>query len=306
MKARISTTQFGKETDVIPGPFDYHAPDSLEEALSLLGEHGDDAKILAGGQSLIPAMRFRLALPAVLIDINRLSDLEYVRQDNGSLAIGAMTRETHIEHSEQVKTAYPMLADAAEVIADPLVRNRATVGGNLAHADPANDHPAVMLAYQAELVAAGPGGERVIPIDEFFTGFFENALSSDEILTQIRIPKPGADWGGAYLKIERKVGDYAVAAVAVQLQINDGACASVRIGLTNVNPQPMRATEAEQALAGRELSDQVLEEAGKAAAAQCEPSPDLRGSVEYKRDLVRILTKRAIRKALQRAKGASS
>ncbi|HSR49725.1 MAG TPA: xanthine dehydrogenase family protein subunit M [Acidobacteriota bacterium] len=291
---------------MIPGPFDYHAPGSLEEVISLLSEHGFDAKILAGGQSLIPAMRFRLALPSVLIDINRLSELEYIRQDNGHLAIGAMTRETAVEHSQAVKQGFPILADAAEVIADPLVRNRATVGGNLAHADPANDHPAVMLALGAEVVAKGPEGERVIPIGDFFTGFFENALQPNELLTEIRVPTPSSRSGGAYLKIERKVGDYAIAAVGVQLEMQDGTCTRARIGLTNVNPQPLRASNAEDALSGQQLSEDLLEEAGKAAAAQCEPSSDLRGSEEYKRDLVRILTKRAVRKAVQRAQGESS
>jgi aerobic carbon-monoxide dehydrogenase medium subunit len=174
---------------VIPGPFDYHAPASLDEALALLGEHGD-AKILAGGQSLIPAMRFRLAQPAALIDINGLADLAYLREADGFLEIGALTRETTLEDSELVASRYPLLHDASLVIADPLVRNRATVGGNLAHADPANDHPAVMLAYGAELVARGASGERTIAIDDFFHRLFETALEPGEILTEIRIPQP--------------------------------------------------------------------------------------------------------------------
>lgn len=289
---------------MIPGQFDYHSPATLDDALALLGEHGDNAKILAGGQSLIPAMRFRLAMPEVLIDINNLQGLDYIREENGHLVIGAMTRESSLEESALVQSKYQLLADTAHVIADPLVRNMATIGGNLAHADPANDHPATMLAYNAEVVALGPGGTRVIPIDDFFTGLFENALADDEILTQIRIPTPGPNSGGAYLKIERKVGDYAISAVAVQLTMNGDTCTAARIGLTNVSPVPMRSTGAEQALIGQTVTAEVLEAAGQAAAAECDPSADLRGSVEYKRDLTRVLVKRAVRQAIERAKGA--
>ncbi len=288
---------------MITGKFDYYAPRSLPEAVSLLQEHGYEAKILAGGQSLIPAMRFRLAMAPVLIDINDIDGLGYIRESDGTLQIGAMTRESALEDSPLVQAHYAMLADATAVIADPLVRNRATVGGNLAHADPANDHPAVMLAYGAELVALGPNGTRTIRIDDFFTGLFETALQSNEILTEIRIPTPTAHSGGVYVKLERKVGDYAISAVAVQLTMDGDRCAAARIGLTNVSATPMRALNAEQALVGRQVSDDVLEAAGQAAAAECDPSADLRGSVAYKRDLTRVLTKRAIRKAVARAQG---
>jgi carbon-monoxide dehydrogenase medium subunit len=287
---------------VIPPPFDYHAPTSLDEALALLGRHGEDAKILAGGQSLIPAMRFRLAQPAIMIDINRVANLAYLREEDGHLAIGALTREVMLEDSALVRDKYPLLADTARVVADPLVRNLATVGGNIAHADPANDHPATMLAYGATVVARGPGGERTIAIDDFFTGLFETALAPGEILTEIRIPAPARKNGGAYLKFERKVGDYAVSAVAVQLTLDGDKVGAARIGLTNVSPVPMRAAGAEAALAGKAPTDDVIEAAGKAAAAECDPSADLRGGVEYKRDLTRVLTKRAIRKAVERAR----
>jgi aerobic carbon-monoxide dehydrogenase medium subunit len=285
---------------MIPGAFDYLAPTSVEETVALLAQHGEDAKVLAGGQSLIPAMRFRLASPALLIDINNLAELEYVREENGHLAIGALAREVMLEDSAAVARAFPLLADAARVIADPLVRNRATVGGNIAHADPANDHPAVMLAYGAQVLARGPNGTRVIPIDDFFVGMFETSLQPGELLTEIRIPRPPAHSGGAYVKNERKVGDYAVSAVAVQLVMDGSAVGSARIALTNVNSVPMRAVNAERALIGQTPGDDVLEAAGRAAAAECDPSADLRGSVEYKRDLTRVLTKRAIRKALER------
>jgi carbon-monoxide dehydrogenase medium subunit len=202
-----------------------------------------------------------------------------------------------------VQTRYPLLADAGHVIADPLVRNRGTVGGNLAHADPANDHPAVVLAYGATLVARGPGGTREIAADDFFTGLFESALAPGELLVEIRIPSPGPGSGGAYRKMERKVGDYATSAVAVQLTLQGDTCAAVRIALTNVSAVPMRATGAEQALTGKALTDEALEAAGQAAAAECDPSGDLRGTVEYKRDITRILLKRAVRAAAERAKG---
>lgn len=288
---------------MIPGEFDYHSPQSLQEAVTLLQQHGDDAKVLAGGQSLIPAMRFRLALPEVLIDINGIEGLEYVREDNGHLAIGAMTREVALEESAVVQQKYHLLADAARVIADPVVRNRATVGGNIAHADPANDHPAVMLAYGAEVIALGPNGTRAVSIDDFFVDLFENALTGNEILTEIRIPTPGANSGGAYVKVERKVGDYAISAVAAQLTMDGDVCTAVRIALTNVSPVPMRATNAEAALQGKAINPETLEAAGQAAAAECDPSPDLRGSEAYKRDLTRVLVKRAVQKAVKRARG---
>lgn len=291
---------------MIPAQFDYHSPGSLEEALALLEQFGDEAKILAGGHSLIPAMRFRLAMPENLVDINGLEDLDYIREEGGWLAIGALTRESALEASAAIQERYPLLADTARVIADPLVRNLATVGGNLAHADPANDHPATMLAYGAEIVVQGAGGARTIPVDEFFTGLFETSMAANEILTEIRIPQPGPGSGGAYIKVERKVGDYAISAVAVQLTLSSDTCANIRIGLTNVSPSPMRATEAEGVLAGQTISEDLIEAAGQAAGNQCDPSPDLRGSVEYKRDLTRVVTMRAIKKAVERAKGARS
>ncbi len=289
---------------MIPGEFDYYSPTSLNEAIALLSEHGDDAKILAGGQSLIPAMRFRLAAPEVLIDINRVDGLSYIKEVNGHLAIGAMTRESDVDESALVQERYALLADTARVIADPLVRNMATVGGNIAHADPANDHPATMLAYGAEVVAVGPEGERVIQIDDFFVDLFENSLNPNEILKEIRIPRPAANSGGCYIKLERKVGDYAVAAVAVQLTLDGESCTSARIGLTNVSAVPMRSSGAEAALVGNTLTEENIRAAGVAASQDCDPSADLRGSIEYKRDLVRVITMRAIRKAAERAKGA--
>jgi carbon-monoxide dehydrogenase medium subunit len=296
---------------MIPATFDYHVPKTLDEAIALLARLGDTAKILAGGQSLIPAMRFRLASPDALVDLTRIRDLSHVEERGDHLAIGALAREHALERSAVVAKSYPLLLDTAKVIADPLVRNKATVGGNLAHADPANDHPATMLAYNAHVIALGPTGTRTIAIDDLFVGLFETSLAPGEILTEIRIPKPVGHSGGAYLKIERKVGDYAVAAVAVQLELAGGGGADpsaalikhIRIGLTNVSSIPRRARAAEAALTGKHPTDDVLEAAGKAAAAECDPSADLRGQVDYKRDMVRVLTKRAVRRAVVRAQG---
>lgn len=291
---------------MIPAPFDYHAPRSLDEAIALLGQNAGNVKVLAGGQSLIPAMRFRLASPEVLVDINGIRQLDYLREQNGYLAIGALTRETALEDSALVAEKYPLLFDTAKVVADPLVRQRATVGGNLAHADPANDHPATMLAYAAQVVARGPQGERIIAIDDFFTGLFECALQAGEILTEIRIPSPKPGSSGAYVKIERKVGDYATTAVAVQLEAAGDVCKAIRIGLTNVSPTPMRAKAAEAKLVGQALTHQNLEAAAQLAAAECDPSSDLRGTAEYKRDVTRVVVKRAILLALSRVKGAGA
>jgi carbon-monoxide dehydrogenase medium subunit len=288
---------------MIPPTFDYVAPRTLSEAVSLL-EQNEDAKVLAGGHSLIPLMKLRLASPPLLVDINKIEGLDYIREDDGWLKIGALTREVQLDRSDLVRTRYPLLADTTHMIADPLVRNMATVGGNLAHADPANDHPAAMLAYGAQVVATGPGGERVIPIDEFFAGLFETSLAHDELLTEMRIPAPGPRTGGAYVKVERKVGDFATAAVAVQLTLDEnGNCQSVGIGLTNVGMTPIKATAAEDALKGKPLNDDNIRMAAQLASEAAEPESDHRGSEEYKRSLIRTLTVRALRKAAERAGG---
>src|SRR5215813_648941 len=210
---------------MIPPSFDYHVPNSVNDAIGMLKKYGADAKILSGGMSLIPLMKLRLASPAYLIDINRISGLDQIKEEDGFLRIGALVREADLEKSALIRSKYPLLLDTTLVIADPLVRNRATVGGNLAHGDPANDHPATMLALEAELVVVGPQGERKIPVTTFFTDLFTTALSSDEILTEIRIPIPPSGSGGAYFKLERKVGDFATAAVAAQLIVGkDDLC----------------------------------------------------------------------------------
>lgn len=290
---------------LIPGTFDYVVANSVEEAIALLDQHGDDAKILAGGQSLIPLLRFRIAGPSVLVDINRVPGLEYVQETDGVLHIGAMTREATLDASSVIRQRYPILFDTAEVIADPVVRNWATVGGNIAHADPANDHPATMLALGAQVVAVGPRGQRIIPIDDFFTDIaFETTLAHDEVLTEIRIPAPSERSGGAYLKLERKVGDYAIAGVAAYITLDaDNNVSYAGIGLTNVGPAPIKAYSAEQSLLGKSLDDAAIHAAADLAAASALPTSDTRGPAEYKRDMVRTLTIRALRKALSRATG---
>jgi carbon-monoxide dehydrogenase medium subunit len=290
---------------LIPGSFDYLVARNIDEAVALLDRHGGDAKILAGGQSLIPLMRFRIAGPSVLIDINRIDSLEYIQETDGVLHIGALAREAELDKSPLIRERYPILLDTSSMVADPVVRNWATVGGNIAHADPANDHPATMLALGASVVARGPAGERVIPIDEFFTDApFETTLATNEVLTEIRIPAPAKGSGGAYFKLERKVGDYAIAGAAAYIVLDaSGNVSYAGIGLTNLGQVPIKARAAEQSLLGKPLDDAQIHAAADLAAAATHPTSDTRGPAEYKRAMARTLTVRALRKALERATG---
>ena len=289
---------------MIPAAFDYHRPGSLDEAVALLQRHGDQAKVLSGGMSLLPMLKLRLSAFEHLVDIGGIPGLEYIKEDGGTLRIGAMTRQATLERSDLIRSRYPILADAVPLIADPLVRNRGTIGGNVANGDPANDEPAIMLALGATLVARGPKGERTIPANKFYTDLYTTALAPDEILTEIRIPVPPAKSGGAYQKLKRKTGDYAAAAVAVQLTLDaKGAVASCGIGLTNAGPTPLEAAEAARFLVGKTPDAKTIEEAAKLAAAKSNPSADHRGSVEYKRDMARVLAGRALHTAVQRAGG---
>ena len=289
---------------MIPPAFDYHAPASIPEALALLSRFGDSAKVISGGQSLLPLLKLRLGTADHLVDIGRIPGLEYVREEGGFLRIGGRTRESALERSEIVRSRYPILIDTAKVIADPIVRNRATVGGNLAHGDPANDHPATMLALRASVVAQGPQGDRVIPIDKFFTGLFATALSPNEILTEIRIPVPPKGSGGAYLKLERKVGDYATAAAAAFVTLDgSGAISQAGLALTSAGPVPARAQAAEDFLKGKRPSETNIAEAARRAAEAASPTADRRGTVEYKREMARVLAARALHKAVGRAGG---
>lgn len=291
---------------MIPRSFEYYSPRTLEEAVALLQKLGPEAKLLSGGQSLIPMMKLRLVSPEYIVDINRIPGLDYISESDGHLQIGALAREHELESSDVVKSRFPILAETAKVIADPLVRSQATVCGNLAHGDPANDHPATMLALGATVVATGPKGRREIGIEDFFPGLFTTALEAEEILTEIRIPFPPPHSGGAYLKLERKVGDFATAGVAVQLTLDDaGNVKRAGIGLTNVGMTPIKAKQAEAFLTGKQPDEATIQKAGELAAADSQPMDDIRGSAEYKRDLVRVLTARALTRALDRAKGGA-
>jgi carbon-monoxide dehydrogenase medium subunit len=284
---------------MIPAAFDYHAPKTLSEAVALLTKLGDSAKVLSGGQSLLPLLKLRLGQASHLVDIGRIPGLEYIKEEGGMLRIGGRTRESALEYSELIHTRYPILLDTVRVIADPLVRNMATVGGNLAHGDPGNDHPATMLVLGAQVVATGPKGERVIPIDKFFLGLFATALSPDEIVTEIRIPVPAARTGGAYVKFERKVGDYATAAAAAYLTLGaSGVVEKVGLALTAV-----RATAAEKLLVGKKPDAAALQEVARAAAEATSPNADRRGATDYKKEMARVLAGRALTKATERAGG---
>ncbi len=289
---------------MIPAAFDYHRPGTLDEAVKLLSSHGDQAKVLSGGMSLLPMLKLRLASFAHLVDIGRIPGLDYIKEEGGFLKIGAMTRQATLERSDLIRTQYPILADAVPLIADPLVRNRGTVGGNVANGDPGNDQPAIMLALGATFVARGPKGERSVPAGQFYKGLYSTALAPNEILTEIRIPAPPPKSGGAYAKLKRKTGDFAVAAAAVQLTLNaKGAIERAAIGLTNAALTPVEAGDAAKFLTGKMPDEKTIAEAAKMAAAKSSPSADRRGSVEYKKEMARVLTARALRKAVQRAGG---
>ena len=285
---------------MLPPPFDYVAPRSLDEVLDLLAEHGDEAKVLAGGQSLIPVLKLRLGEPALLVDINRLDGLGDITEDGGQLRVGALVRHRDAERSGLLWERYPTMAVAAPQVSDPLVRNLGTVCGSLAHADPAGDWGAVMLAMGAELVARSRGGSRTIAARDFFDGPFTTALRPDELLVEVRVPTR-EQTGGAYLKLERKVGDFATAAVAVRVTMADGRIGDAGIGLTAVGPSNLAATRAEAALAGAEPSDEAFREAAELAAEAASPSADTRGSAEYKRNVIRVFTERGLHQSVAMA-----
>jgi carbon-monoxide dehydrogenase medium subunit len=286
---------------MIPAAFDYHRPNTLDEAIKLLKQYGDEAKVLSGGMSLLPMLKLRLASFAHLVDINRVPGLDAIKEDKGMLCVGAMARQAALERSDLIKRKLPILADATPLIADPLVRNRGTVGGNVANGDPGNDQPAIMIALGATYVVRG-GKERTIAANQFYKGLYDTALARDEILTEIRIPAPPPKSGGAYVKLKRKTGDFAVAAAAVQLTLNaKGAVERCGIALTNAALVPVEATDAMKFLTGKTPDDKTIAETAKMAAAKSQPSADRRGSVEYKKEMARVLTARAVKKAVARA-----
>ena len=280
-----------------PARFEYHAPASVDEALEILDRHGDEAKVLAGGQSLIPLMKLRFASPRALVDINRIQGLDSVAEDDGYLSIGALVRHSDCETSAALQGRYGVLGDAAPQISDPLVRNRGTVVGSLVHADPQGDWGSALLAARARLEVVSSSGTRTIPLDELFQGPFTTTLQPNEIATAVQVPNPGTAAGGTYLKLERRVGDFATVGVAVHVSMDNGRVGSAGIALTGVGPKNLRATAAEQALAGAELNDETIGNAAKLAAEAAQPRSDHRGSADYKRSVVRVFTERGLRKA---------
>jgi len=291
---------------VIPPEFDYHAASSVDEAIGLLQKNPGASKVLAGGQSLLPLMKLRLAEPKFLIDITRIPKLSYITESNECLCLGASTKINALNDSELIRTRYPLLADAAAHIADPLVRNMGTVGGNVCHGDPGNDLPACMLASGARYVVRGPKGDRTIAASEFYQDTFVTTLAPSEILTEVQVPKAQAGDGGAYLKMERKVGDFAIAAVAVHLRLDaHGTITQAGVALTNVGPTAILASKAAAYLVKKKPTDADFLMAGKLAAEAAQPSADLRGPVEFKRGIVQTLTQRAAKHAWQRAGGKS-
>jgi aerobic carbon-monoxide dehydrogenase medium subunit len=289
---------------VLPAKFDYVRPETLEEALDWLEQRDGEAKVLAGGQSLIPLMKLRFAAPGLLVDVNRITGLSAIEEATDDLRIGALVRHATIVDAELLKDRYPIMATAAPLIADPITRTRGTMAGSLAHADPAGDWGSVMLALRASLVATSAAGERPIPVEDFFTGPFMTTLNSTEILTEIRVPRSPGPSGGTYLKLERKVGDFATVGVAVQVELRNGAIGRAGIALTAVGYRNIKATAAEEALAGAEPSPDVFEEAGRLAAEAAKPSADVRGSAEYKRAIVRTFVIRGLEQAVAMARGS--
>jgi carbon-monoxide dehydrogenase medium subunit len=282
-----------------PASFEYVAPTTLEEALDTLARYGDDAKVLAGGQSLIPLMKLRFAAPRVVVDINRLPGLDTLAEEDGGLRIGALVRHKACERSELLGGRWGTLGAAAPLISDPIVRNLGTVGGSLAHGDPQGDWGSALLAMDAEVVAHGPDDTRTIPLVELFQGPFVTSLRPTEIITEVRVPDPGPVAGGTYLKLERKVGDFATVGVAVHLSMQDGKVGRAGIALTAVGPTNLRATDAESVLTGSELTEEAIREAARLAAAAAQPHSDTRGSEDFKRHVVRVFTERGLRAAAE-------
>jgi carbon-monoxide dehydrogenase medium subunit len=286
---------------MFPAAFDYQAPSTIEEALAVLAERGDDAKVMAGGQSLIPLLKLRFSQPQLIVDIGRVSGLADIKRDDGHMTIGALARHVDIERSQELAKLVPLMVEAVHWIADPLVRNRGTLVGSVCHADPSGDWGSIMLALNAELVAQSSKGERVIPVDGFFQGPFTTTLRPDEVVTAIRVPVPARSSGGSYHKLERKVGDFATVAVSVQVELDGRKVKKAGIGLTSVGPTNIKARQAEQALVGKELNDDVIAEAARLAAAAAEPKDDIRGTAAYKKDVVRVFVQRGLKAALARA-----
>ena len=287
-----------------PSAFDYSAPGTLDEALATLAELGDEGRVLAGGQSLIPMMKLRLAAPGHLVDINGVSELSYIRESNGHLAVGALARHADVAASDLVSSTNNTMASAAPWISDPLVRNRGTLCGSVAHCDPEGDWNSVMLAVGASVVARSASGERVIPITDFVVDFFANSLEAGEMVTEVRVPKYGGPAGGAYLKLERKIGDYATVGVATHLALDGaGNVAEAGLALTSVHPHNLKVTEAEAMMVGETPGADLFAEAAAIAARSCDPDSNVRGPAEFKRAVVAEYTRRGLARALAQARG---
>jgi carbon-monoxide dehydrogenase medium subunit len=277
---------------MIPAEFDYVRAGSVEDAVAALAEHGDDAKVLAGGQSLLPLLRMRLAYPEVVVDVGRIEEMRGVRDDGDHVVVGAMTTHHEVIHNDLLQSHCGLVVSATKTVADPAIRHRGTFGGSLAHADPAGDLPAVVLALDAEFVIAGPGGRRTVAAADFFVDYLQTALAADEVLVEIRLPKLGDGWGFHYEKFQRVVQAWAIVGVAAAVHRSNGSITEARIGLTNMGSTPLRASVTEQALAGADLSS-VAEAAGHAADGTS-PSSDLNGAADYRQHLARVLTRRAV------------
>lgn len=299
---RVSGPRAGPQGEnVFPAAFDYIRAHSAEEALAALARHGSDARILVGGQSLIPAMRYRLARPTVLVDIGPLSELKYLREEGGYLRVGAMTADVTLERDANVRARYSLLTDTGDVVADPVVRCTGTVVGSLCHNDPSGDWGAAALAARAVVIVRGPEGEREVPIDEWLVDSFQTDLREGEMATEVRFPTPGERTHGAYQKIERKVGDYATAAAAVQLTLDEqGRVTEAGVALTAAGPRPVRVEAAERILVGQTLTEALIQAAAEEARLASDPFADTRGSAEYKKDMARVLVARGLRRAAGR------
>jgi aerobic carbon-monoxide dehydrogenase medium subunit len=285
-----------------PAAFEYLSPSGVSEAIALLQQHGEDAKLLAGGQSLVPMMKLRIARPKYLIDIHRISDLNYICEEMGQIRCGAMIRHAQIEESELIRSKIPMLCEAASAIGDAQVRNRGTLGGGLVEADPSGDYGAVVLALNAQMKCISPRGERVIPASDFFTFAYTTALESDEILIEIIFPLPDSSSAGVYLKLERVAGDFAIASAAVQMALDrNGVCNTIGVGVTGGGTVPQKALAVESLLQGKKITSELIDETGRLIQEAAEPIEDMRGSTEYKKKALGAILRRALRTSLQRA-----
>jgi carbon-monoxide dehydrogenase medium subunit len=288
---------------MIPAPFEYHAPKTLEEALRLVERHGDEAKLLAGGHSLLPLMKLRLASPRYVIDLGRLRGMSYIREEGGRTVIGALTTHTEVADSALLQSKCPLLPETAAVIGDVQVRNRGTLGGSLAHADPAADYPAAILALDAEIVAASTSGTRAIAAREFFVDMLTTQLRPGEILTQVRVPPLAPRTGTAYSKLHQPASGFAIVGAAARVTLNKGKIEEVAVGITGVGPKAYRAEAVEKALRGKKPTPKLLADAARHAAQGIEPLSDLHASAEYRREMATVFTRRALERAIARAQG---